>query len=251
MIRTGLVSVTYRQLAPERIVKLSRSAGLQGIEWGGDVHVPHGDTQRATQVRALTEEAGLCVVSYGSYYRVGHQEPAPFELVLETARALGAPTVRVWAGKRGSAEADPAYRTGVAADTRQITDLAQQAGVGIAYEYHGNSLTDTSDSAVQLLQKVNHPALSTYWQELDGSDESQQLDGLRAILPWLSNVHLQARTSLSAYAAVWPDRLSVVRSTGRDHWALIEFVRDNAPEALQGEAETLRSWLTEARGGAG
>ena len=43
-------------------------------------------------------EAGLAIAAYGSYYRVEHDDPAPFEPVLATAVELGAPTVRVWAG---------------------------------------------------------------------------------------------------------------------------------------------------------
>jgi hypothetical protein len=46
MIQTGLVSITFRQLSPPAIIDLVRQAGLEGIEWGGDVHVPHGDLGR-------------------------------------------------------------------------------------------------------------------------------------------------------------------------------------------------------------
>jgi hypothetical protein len=46
-------------------------------------------------------------------------------------------------------------------------------------------------------------------------------------------------------AGVWPARLEIVRSTGRDHYALIEFVQDDAPEVFLQDAETLRRWLRE------
>ena len=42
MIYPGLVSVTFRKLSPEEIVQLVVSSGLKGIEWGGDIHLPHG-----------------------------------------------------------------------------------------------------------------------------------------------------------------------------------------------------------------
>jgi hypothetical protein len=44
----GLVSVTFRKLAPAAIVELAVKAQLRSIEWGGDVHVPHGDVRAAT-----------------------------------------------------------------------------------------------------------------------------------------------------------------------------------------------------------
>ena len=69
MIRPGLCSVTLRALEPSAVVELAAAAGLEAIEWGGDVHVPPGDVDRAGQVRTLTEGAGLAVASYGSYLR--------------------------------------------------------------------------------------------------------------------------------------------------------------------------------------
>lgn len=57
MLLPGLVSITFRKLSPGEIVELVATAGLVGIEWGGDVHVPHGDFARAAEVRKLTEGA--------------------------------------------------------------------------------------------------------------------------------------------------------------------------------------------------
>ncbi len=39
----------------------------------------------------MTLDAGILIPSYGSYYRVGHEETGPFEAVLETAVALERP----------------------------------------------------------------------------------------------------------------------------------------------------------------
>ncbi|MCJ7549353.1 MAG: sugar phosphate isomerase/epimerase, partial [Anaerolineae bacterium] len=109
MIQTGLVSVTFRKLTPRAIVDLVAEAGLDAIEWGGDVHVPHGEIEIARSVRQMTEDAGLDMPSYGSYYRAGHSKLVPFGTVVETAIALGAPIIRIWAGKQGTAAADEAY----------------------------------------------------------------------------------------------------------------------------------------------
>jgi 3-dehydroshikimate dehydratase len=248
MIHSGLVSVTFRQLSPGEIVDLVAEAGLDGIEWGGDVHVPHGDVGSARDVYRRTVDAGLSIPSYGSYYRPGQEDPPPFEAsfeaALDSAVALHAPIVRVWAGRRGSADADQAYWQRVVEDSLRIADLAQQAGMGIAYEYHGNTLTDTNASALRLLQEVDHPAVSTYWQARDEADEETRLEGLRSILPHLSHVHVQhGRRPLAEGADLWARRLDLVRRTGRDHYALIEFVQGDAPEAFLRDAATLKEWL--------
>ena len=135
MVDSGLVSISFRKLTPPQIIELVARAGLGGIEWGGDVHAPHGDVPRAKEVRRWTVDAGLKVTSYGSYYHVADEASLTFEAVLESAVALGAPLVRVWAGRRGSDDADPAYRGSVVEETRRIADLAQTVGVRIAFEF--------------------------------------------------------------------------------------------------------------------
>ena len=143
MIKTGLTSVTFRKAQPLDIVRLVTQAGLAGIEWGGDIHVPHGDIARAQDVRQMTHDAGLEVSSYGSYYRVGCEDnPVPFEQVLDTALALQAPVIRTWAGDRGSKEASPAWWQQVSADAQRIAALSSKAGVRVAFEYHEETLTD-------------------------------------------------------------------------------------------------------------
>jgi 3-dehydroshikimate dehydratase len=124
MLYPGLVSVTFRELSLEKIVDLVAQAELTGIEWGGDVRVPHGDQGQARAVRRMTVETGLTVAAYGSYYRAGHPETGPFEAILETAIELDAPSVRVWAGKRGSADADAAYRARVKEWQRYLRKVA-------------------------------------------------------------------------------------------------------------------------------
>lgn len=50
MFTTGLVSISFRKETPQTLIRASREAGLEKIEWGGDVHVPVGDLARAKQV---------------------------------------------------------------------------------------------------------------------------------------------------------------------------------------------------------
>src|SRR4051812_3410864 len=140
-LRTGLVSITFRALPPERVVELVRQAKLDAIEWGGDVHVPHGDVARAREVRTMTLDAGLAVAAYGSYYRaaVSESDGPPFARVLESAVQLAAPTIRVWAGNRASADASADDRQRVADDLRRIADLAAAANVTVSLEYHANT----------------------------------------------------------------------------------------------------------------
>ena len=247
MIIPGLVSVTFRKLSPAAIVALVRQGGLTGIEWGGDIHVPHGDCARAREVRQLTEDAGLAVAAYGSYYKVNKSEAEGlrFEAVLETAIALGAPTIRVWAGALGSAKADAVYRAAVAADARRIAGLAAAAGITISSEYHGGTLTDTDASAQQFLQEIHHSNFRTYWQPDSGRSVAANLAGLQSILPQLTNVHCyhwvnNDRRPLVEGGDSWRQYFAAVQSSGRTHCALLEFVAGDDPANFLRDAATLR-----------
>ena len=252
MIHPGLVSITFRALAPAEIVALVRQAGLRGIEWGGDIHVPHGNTGRAREVRELTVEAGLTVAAYGSYYRAGQSEAAglPFAQVLDSAVELGAPTVRVWAGTTGSNTTNPDQRIRIADDLRRTATLAAAVRVSVSLEFHNGTLTDTADSARRLLEEVNHPNLFTYWQPPLERDTAGCLADLRSLLPRLTHVHVYhwrpastERLPLADGAARWREFLDVTAGAPGDRYAMLEFVAGDAPENFLRDAATLVSWL--------
>ncbi len=251
MIHSGLVSITFRKLGPAEVVALVRRAGLRGIEWGGDIHVPHGELARAREVRELTGEAGLVVAAYGSYYRAGHSESAglPFGKVLESALELGAPLIRVWAGAAGSEEMDEEARWHIVMDLRRIAELAMKAGVRVAAEFHGGTINDTNASSSRLLLEVDHPNFSSYWQPLTGMSDGECLEGLRALGPSLAHLHVfqwvtpQDRRALAEGTARWAEFLQAAREVPGDRYALLEFVQDDAPENFLRDAATFQTWL--------
>jgi sugar phosphate isomerase/epimerase len=250
----GLVSVTFRQLSPREIVALARDAGLAAMEWGGDVHVPPGDLPRAREVAQMTRDAGLSVLAYGSYFRMGEEDPHRLTDLIDTVTALGAPAVRVWAGRRGSADADASYRRRVVEQTQQLADVADRAGVVVCYEFHEGTLTDTDDSAVELLRAAaeGHPAVRTLWQPPHEQTVERCCQSLATLLPWLHHVHVfhwprrGERAPLADGAARWRAYLDVLRRGGRACPLLLEFVRDDAPPQLATDAAALRSWIGSA-----
>ncbi len=249
MFQTGLVSITFRQLLPARIVELVAQAQLQAIEWGGDVHVPHGNLQIARDVQTLTHNAGLAVAAYGSYYRAGHSENEgdPFQAALDTAIALGAPVIRVWAGKKDSGEADSDYRRLVTQDLQRICELATPAGVTVATEFHRGTLTDTSASARQLLLEVEHPGIRTLWQPRVHARIPEAMADLERLLPWLAHLHVfhwrgTQRRALAEGDEAWSLYLAMAGDVALIRPTLIEFVQNDSPEQFLQDAQTLRRW---------
>lgn len=250
MLQTGLLSITFRKLSPEEIVQLVEQAGLDGIEWGSDIHVPAGDLETAGKVRALTESAGLQTLAYGSYYR---SEPTAdpqtdFAPVLASASELGAPLIRVWAGTLGSADLTSKGRKNLIEHSRVIASMAEERGIRVASEYHNGTVTDTPESALDFIGEVNHPNYKTLWQPPVGMPFDQALKALKGILPHVDNVHVfhwwpevRDRLPLAEGASRWEAYLDVLRSTGRNHACLLEFVKDDSPEQFLEDAETLKA----------
>ena len=236
----GLVSVTFRQLTPEEVIALAAKHGMVAIEWGGDVHVPTGELAVARDVAARCADVGIAVEAFGSYYRAA----GDFEPVLETALALGAPRIRVWAGQRGSAEETD--RAAVVDDLRRVAELAAAAGIEIAVEYHANTLTDTLSSALELFAEV--PALRPYWQPPVGSTVADARQAVPALMPVAAHVFswddTGDRLPLAARADLWVPVLRELSAMPGTRHALLEFVRHDDPVAFAEDAAVLRDWLS-------
>ncbi|MEV0219108.1 TIM barrel protein [Streptomyces sp. NPDC050704] len=248
--RLGLCSVTLRHLDAAGVLEAAVEAELECVEWGADVHVPAGDEAAAVRVRAATEEAGLAVASYGSYYRAGRTDPAEFDGVLRSAVLLGAPRIRIWAGATGTDETSPEERAAVVEDTRRAATLAADAGVRLAYEFHRNTLTDGADRTLRLLAEVEHPNVRTYWQPPLDVHDAEALLGLDTMIDRVAAVHAfswwpgTTRHPLAARSELWGAVLDHLRAHAESLDVLLEFVPDNDEKILAREARTLRTLAT-------
>lgn len=251
MIVPGLVSVTLRQHTVDEIVGLASESGLQALHWGGDVHVPAGDHDASRRAAELCAREGLEIEGYGSYHAAAETDPSTFPEVVDTAATLGAPRIRVWAGRTGSAEATTAHRTAVADDLRRCADLAAARDIRITLEYHPWTLTDEIDSATDLLAQIDHEAVETYWQPGPDPEVAASRSEVDALLPRLSGVHVFSwgpggyvdRLALAEHAELWTSVLRAIRDDGRRRHALLEFVPDDDPANVRRDARTLLGWI--------
>jgi len=240
----GLCSVTFRGLSADAVAAHAAGAGLHAIEWGADVHAPVGDAAELWRVRELTYANKLAVASYGSYFLRG---PAgDFAPVLTAAVTLGAKRIRIWAGAVGSAEADRDAVRDIVTATKEAARMAAERRVELAFEFHHGTLTDTVDSTLRLLDAVDEPNVSTYWQPpLDASVEDAVV-GLARLGERVCALHVfswwpgRTRLPLAARSQLWQ---AVFASVCRPMDALLEFLPDNDPELLAAESATLTELL--------
>ncbi len=247
MFEPGLVSVSFRQHTPAEILEAAARAGLRCIEWGGDVHLPPGNRPAAEQLRLQTADAGLRVSSYGLYFRIGVDPVSAFLPVLETAEALRAPIVRVWAYDRPLSGTDERTLDRLAAEAAQIADLAKARGIRVGLECHGGTLTETYPDALRFLQMAGEN-LAMYWQPNQARDFAYNLAAAKALAPFTLCLHVfqwdaAHRYPLAEGRAVWTEYLQSFSPSGGTLPLLLEFMPDDRLESLEKEAAALLSLL--------
>jgi len=219
--------------------------------------VPPGDRKNAEIIRDLTLHANLCVSSYGSYYRVAggvKNNPHPFSSVLQSALDLGAPVIRVWAGVKSSVEATEEDFQSVILESRELARRAGDVGVKIAFELHGGTLTEEIEAATRLLEATHDAGVLIYWQKVVGACPERQKVNLRHLLPYVANIHVfqwfpnTERHLLREGIDEWSAYFSLLQQSGKEHWALLEFVRDDAIESFSDDAKVLIKLLKRCAG---
>lgn len=238
MRTSGVVSVTFRDMEEERFIDLVRECGLDGIEWGGDLHTPLGDLKRVSRTAELTRQAGLRNLAYGSYFRCD-SDPEP---VAELARAMQCEWIRIWTGRKGPGQYTSEEYSSIVDHIRRLCDLSP---VEVAAEWHPYTLTETPESAAKLLADVDHPRFRTYFQRNFDRDNFQDLTVIDHDL--IRAVHVQYYTGkyhpLSDGRDEW---VKLLRLLPQEAPSLIEFVKDNTVEQFKEDARTLKEILCQA-----
>ena len=245
-MKTGLTSVSFRKLSCDEVIELAARAGVDGIEWGSDVHVPETDIANAKAVAERTRAAGLEVISYGSYFFLG--AGSDFAPYIEAAKALGTDTIRIWGGKKEKWELDDEGYAALVAEMKAIGEMALSAGVTVSLEYHQHSITATAEDAVKFVEDVGVKSVRLYWQAIIQSSFEDNLADIDVVAPYLTNVHVfnyvEGKQELLSYEG------------GRERWAayaekisripgerafMTEFCKGGLPESFLSDAEVLNA----------
>lgn len=247
----GLCSVTFSDESVEEIIDLTKKADLQAIEWSSKLHVPEDDVDFANEVADLMDEAGLETSSYGIYYVLGSFED--FDPYIEVAKVLGASTMRVWAGEKGSADTDSDERQKIVDDANRIGELAAKEDLRISLEYHAGTLTDTPESAIKLMEEINSPHVLLYWQPAESLTVDERLESLETLSQWVTNVHVfnwedfYNRFPLADAFDEWKQYIEMIsEGSPYEQNYLLEFVPgEDQEQGFYESAETLKKLVNE------
>lgn len=247
MIKTGLVSLTFNDLSILDIVRLAADCCMQGIEWSADRHLPVGELELAARINEITHIHGLHVSCYGSHYRagIGEGHGYPFDAVLRTAQALGAPSIRVWAGNQTQEKASFALCKDVNEDLKRIATLSEREGIAISLEMQANTLAETADGTLRIIEEVSHSNISIIWKLFPASLPEVNGASLTKLMKYIGDFRVfynrrGERRPLQEGESLWRDWLYQLKNTDRDRYAMLELIPDDSPQQLKIDAQNLR-----------
>lgn len=239
----GMTSVTFRNNSVEEIIALCKECCIECIEWGGDVHVPPDDIKNAERVGELTRKAGICVSSYGSYFKVGVDSINDFKKVLSTAKALKAPVIRVWCGEKSSESTKNEEFECYVSCLKEMCGLAEQDNITIACEFHNNTYNDTAKTALKLIRGANCGNLKSYWQTI--TYDETDLENLKALNYNTVNVHVFSwnkrgkRYALEKKLKLWKEYIKAGKDYNVNY--ILEFVKNDSHKQFAKDVKVLKA----------
>ncbi len=244
MLIPGIVSATFKNLSIDDVIAITRRNKLKAIEWSENHHIELGNTMQASAVKEKCLDVGVSIASYGSYYRLG--KGMDFRKSLDNAIAIGSERIRIWAGdKPSSAVADDEYEL-LVKEAQQISAIAADNGIMVCLEWHKNTLTDRNQSGLKFLNDVDCSNFRTFWQPSPEMDVEERCEGIKMVSKFIENIHVYywdntGRRPLSEGESDWKRYMKLFGPD--DHYALLEFVKDNTIVQFSSDASAFLSWL--------
>lgn len=255
-MKTGFCTISASDLTVTEAITVAAEAGFDGVEiWGRD-HIADGSDATIESIRNFAAEKNLEIPVYGSYLRPGSTDyNDAVQEELEIARSLGVSLVRVWAGDQSYPDRTEEHWEAVVTDLIDLSERAEEYGLGITVEHHANTLTETTAGARRLLKAVDRDNCQLNWQPSFGRSAEDILESARELAPLSNNIHIQATPDPDRS---WQDRclleeayfdipaiIETFEETGFDGYIEVEFLTENLDleAAARKDAEYLHSIL--------
>lgn len=269
-MKLSLCTIAFRERLLEDAINIAQQIGFDGVEiWGREPHISENfDERRVRAARKMIEDRNLEICGLGSYLRFrggaapDEEDDSPdLPSVLHTARVLGAPTVRVWAGSCPSARARKRDWKLCVQELQDACEKAANVGADIAVEMQSGTFADTAASANRLLDDVAAPNLKLNYQPGNGLPPEDPVKRLRSVVHRLASVRVrnydrllsdpddrQYIVPLAEGVFDYRKLISILREADFEGYIGVEAISAKASDkvdALKAEYEYLRALLTE------
>ena len=188
--KLGLCSVTFRKKSVCEVVDIAKKAGVEYIEWGGDVHVRSLDDAR--EAKKLCDTAGIKISSYGSYINSAAYDESRWMDTCRIAREMGADSIRIWLGKKNSQITSEAEYKLILESTKKMCDIAAEYGLWVCPECHDNTYNNDTDAFLRFTGDLQKDNFKTYFQSRYFR-MAYDLDRIDRTYDYIKDVHVSYR----------------------------------------------------------
>lgn len=186
--KIGFTSTTFRNhKSLSDVVELAKKAGVDYIEWGGDIHVK--SVEDAKKAKELCYKAGIKISSYATYYYVGYSDSKTWEGLCKIASALGADSLRVWLGKKNSQYTNEFEYMKILSDAAYICDVAKKYNLTVCPECHDRTYNNNTYAILKFIKDLNRDNFKTYFQSRYFK-LAYDLDRIDKTFEHIKNVHV-------------------------------------------------------------
>lgn len=248
MYKIGFTTVTFRDLSPAEVCKIADENDIRNIEWGGDIHLPPLEKEKAAETAALNKKYSLCALSYGSYYRLGAKDFELWREICEAASQIGAKVIRIWMGEKSSCDVNEDLFREMVEETKKLAEAAAEKNLTVAFEFHHGTYNDSGATSLRFLKAVDMDNVKTYWQPFSTKEDTENL---KAVLPYLAGVHVfhwnkyGKRYALKRGKRKWKKFISLIAESCGDMNYIMEFVKKDSVNQFKKDLAALRGILEE------
>ncbi len=244
-LKLGLCSVTFRKKSAAQVVLIAKKAGIDYIEWGGDIHVTNAE--EAKTVKSICDNEGIKISSYGSYFNTCEFDKDKWIQTCKIAKTMDASSVRIWLGKKDSEETDDKEYRVLLENLKKMCDIAADYGLTVCPECHDNTFNNNTDAFLRLKKDLQKDNFKTYFQSRYFRME-YDLDRIDRTFDFTENVHVSYRDLKKEQRHRKKDRsyldtlLKKLIRKGFDGIVMVEFVDFDSELAFYRDIKKLKSY---------
>ena len=243
--KLGLCSVTFRKKSAAQVVEIAKNAGIDYIEWGGDIHVRTIDDARI--VKSICDNEGIRISSYGSYFNTNEFDENKWIQICEITKTLGASSIRIWLGKKNSEDFSDKEYSALLKNIKTMCDIAAGYGLLVCPECHDHTFNNNTDAFLRLKNDSAKDNFRTYFQSRYFRME-YDLDRIDRTFEFIENVHVSYRDLKKEQRHRKKNKnyldtlLKKLQSKGFDGIVMVEFVDFDSKLVLNRDIRKLKMY---------
>lgn len=229
--------IAKAEMTLEKFIEFCAAQNLAATELTGYYFPKQITTEYLLSLRTLTHRMGITIsgTAIGNDFCLPEGDARQKQLQecrewIDYAAIMGAPAIRIFAGKVPNGDSEDAAIERCAAGINESLKYAATKGVFLAMENHGG-ITATPDQMLKIIDKVD----SSPWFGVNFDSGNFQTDDpyrdLAKIAPWAVNAQIKASVSVSGkqQPADFPRIVKILRDAGYRGFVALEYEEKEPP----------------------